>query len=76
MPRGTVLCYSDAIGCYFIRPDDGGEGIFVHCTSIAGIGESKPLEQGDRVTYDEAAQGRKGMQAQNVSKVSASRAAR
>jgi CspA family cold shock protein len=68
MPRGTVLSYSDAIGCYFIRPDDGGEGIFVHRTAIAGIGESKPLKQGDRVTYDEAASGRKDVQARNVSK--------
>jgi len=35
MSQGTVLCYSDTIGYCFIRPDDGGECTFVHCTRIA-----------------------------------------
>jgi CspA family cold shock protein len=38
----------------------------VHHTGIAGNG-FKSLDEGTKVTYEEA-QGRKGMQAQNVSK--------
>jgi cold shock CspA family protein len=52
MSQGTVLCYSDTIGYFYIRPDDGGECTFVHRTKIAS-GEPEKLEQGDRVTYEE-----------------------
>ncbi len=51
MLKGTVLCYSDAIGYCFVRPDDGGECTFVHRTKIAS-GEPERLEQGDKVTYE------------------------
>ena len=60
MPQGTVLYYSDTIGYYFIRPDDGGECTFVHRTKIVDS-EPEKLEQGDRVTYDGGApRGREG----------------
>ena len=65
--EGTVKWFNDEKGYGFIRPDDGGEDLFVHHTGIAGEG-FKSLDEGDKVTY-EAAQGRKGMQAQNVSSV-------
>ena len=51
MSPGIVLCYSDTIGYCFIRPDDGGECIFVHRTKIAS-GEAEKLEQGEWVTYE------------------------
>ena len=67
MPQGTVKWFNHEKGYGFIRPDDGGEDLFVHYSGIAGEG-FKSLDEGDKVTY-EAAQGRKGMQAQNVSRV-------
>jgi len=67
MAQGTVKWFSDEKGYGFITPDEGDEDIFVHHTGIAGNG-FKTLEEGARVTY-EASQGRKGLQADNVSMV-------
>jgi cold shock protein len=66
MPQGTVKWFNEEKAYGFISPDDGGEDLFVHFSGIAGEG-FKSLEEGEKVTY-EAAQGRRGMQAQNVSK--------
>jgi CspA family cold shock protein len=65
MPQGTVKWFNEEKGYGFITPDEGGEDLFVHHTGIAGSG-FKSLEEGARVSY-EATQGRKGMQAANVS---------
>jgi CspA family cold shock protein len=64
MAQGTVKWFSDEKGYGFISPDDGGEDLFVHHTGISGEG-FKTLDEGAKVTY-EATQGRKGMQAENV----------
>jgi len=66
-PEGTVKWFSQEKGYGFIIPDDGGEDLFVHHTGIVGEG-FKTLDEGEKVSY-EVTQGRKGMQAQNVSKV-------
>jgi CspA family cold shock protein len=66
MPQGTVKWFNEEKGYGFITPDDGGEDLFVHHTGIAGSG-FKSLEEGESVSY-EVTQGRKGMQATNVSK--------
>jgi cold shock protein len=67
MAQGTVKWFSDEKGYGFITPDEGGEDLFVHHTGISGSGY-KNLEEGQKVIY-EATQGKKGMQAENVSKV-------
>jgi cold shock protein len=63
-PEGTVKWLSDKKGYGFISPDDGSEDLFVHYPGIEGSG-FKSLEEGTRVTF-ESTQGRKGMQAVNV----------
>ena len=54
-------------GYGFSEPDEGGEDLFVHHTSIEGSG-FRSLEEGERVSY-EPSQRRKGPQAEYVSKV-------
>ena len=65
MAQGTVKWFSEEKGYGFISPDDGSEDLFVHYSGIDGNG-FKSLDEGAKVTY-EATQGRKGMQAENVS---------
>ena len=66
-PEGTVKWFNEDKGYGFISPDEGGEDLFVHYSGIVGNG-FRSLEEGEKVTY-EATQGKKGMQAENVSKV-------
>ena len=66
-PEGTVKWFNEDKGYGFISPDEGGEDLFVHYSAIVGNG-FRSLEEGAKVTY-EATQGKKGMQANNVSKV-------
>jgi len=67
MAQGTVKWFSDEKGYGFISPDEGGDDLFVHHSGIVGNG-FKSLEEGNKVSY-EATQGKKGMQADNVSRV-------
>jgi CspA family cold shock protein len=71
MPQGTVKWFNSEKGYGFISPDEGGEDLFVHHTGIAGSG-FKSLDEGEKVDY-EAVRGRRGMQAENVSKVASGR---
>ena len=67
MAQGTVKWFNEDKGYGFISPDEGSEDLFVHYSGIAGDG-FKSLEEGAKVSY-EATQGRKGMQAENVTTV-------
>jgi CspA family cold shock protein len=67
MAQGTVKRFNDDKGYGFITPEEGGEDLFVHHNGIAGEGY-KTLDEGAKVSY-EATQGKKGMQADNVSAV-------
>ncbi len=71
MPQGTVKWFNTEKGYGFISPDDGSEDVFVHHTGIAG-GGFKSLNEGEKVTY-EVVRGRRGMQAENVSKAAGGR---
>ena len=67
MAQGTVKWFNDDKGYGFITPHEGSEDLFVDHSGIAGNG-FKTLDEGAKVSY-EATQGRKDMQADNVSRV-------
>ncbi len=64
LARGNVKWFNEQKGYGFITPDDGGKDLFVHYSNIVGDGY-RNLQDGQAVEYD-AAQGRKGPEAQNV----------
>ncbi len=64
MPRGTVKWFNEKKGFGFITPDEGGQDLFVHHSSIEGEG-FKTLRDGQTVEY-EVGQGQKGPAAINV----------
>ena len=66
MAQGTVKWFSEEKGYGFISPDDGSEDLFVHYSGIDGSG-FRSLDEGEKVSY-EVTQGKKGLQAANVSK--------
>lgn len=61
---GTVKWFNDAKGFGFITPDDGGEDLFAHFSSIQMNG-FKTLKEGQKVRF-EITQGPKGKQAVNI----------
>tara|TARA_B100001142_G_scaffold147763_1_gene148670 strand:- start:176 stop:373 length:198 start_codon:yes stop_codon:yes gene_type:complete len=65
MATGKVKWFNPTKGYGFIKPDDGGEDLFVHHSSIQGDGY-KSLKEDQSVTFD-VEDGEKGPQATNVS---------
>lgn len=64
MPTGTVKWFNNAKGYGFILPDEGGEDLFVHYTSIMMDGY-KTLKAGQVVSFD-IVKGGKGLHATNI----------
>lgn len=64
MPTGTVKWFNNAKGFGFILPEDGGEDLFAHYSSIEMDGY-KTLKAGQTVTF-ELVQGQKGLHATRI----------
>ncbi|MGL5741612.1 MAG: cold-shock protein [Legionella sp.] len=64
MAKGEVKWFNNAKGWGFIIPENGGDDIFVHFSSIHVTGY-KTLVPGQTVNYD-VEQGDKGIHAANV----------
>lgn len=64
MATGTVKWFSASKGFGFISPEEGGADLFIHFSNISGNGY-RNLEEGQKVEF-EAQQGKKGMEATNV----------
>lgn len=64
MAPGTVKWFNDAKGFGFITPDEGGEDLFAHFSSVQTQG-FKTLKEGQKVSFD-VVQGPKGKQASNI----------
>ena len=62
--EGTVKWFDDKKGYGFIEPEDAGEDIFVHFSSVTMEG-FKTLQEGQRVSFD-VEQSEKGLKAANV----------
>lgn len=59
---GVVKNWNEEKGFGFIGPDDGGEDLFCHRTSLSGV---DALGRGDKVRYDEAYDERRGKRKAN-----------
>lgn len=64
METGTVKWFNDQKGYGFIKPDDGGDDLFVHHSNISGEGY-KTLHENQKVQYEKG-KGRKGPEATKV----------
>lgn len=69
MCQGTVKWFNTLKGFGFIQQDDGSD-VFVHANSIQSEGETRVLEEGDRVEF-EVLEGTKGPMAGNVTRLAA-----
>jgi CspA family cold shock protein len=61
MSKGTVKWFNDQKGFGFIKPEEGGDDLFVHRAALNGT----TITEGDTVVFD-TAEGKKGLQAVNV----------
>jgi len=57
MPSGTVKKWLSEKGFGFITPDDGGDDVFVHASTLT---DTDGLSEGDTVTFETEYDDRKG----------------
>ena len=65
MATGKVKWFDVKKGFGFIIPENGTTDIFVHYSSITPETDQKTLKEGMSVQFD-IAEGKKGLQAQNI----------
>lgn len=63
MASGVVKFFNDQKGFGFIKPDDGGDDLFVHRSNVQT--DDQTLRDDQAVEF-EIGQGRKGLEARNV----------
>lgn len=63
METGTIKFFNATKGFGFIKPDNGGQDLFVHATGL-----TEEVQENDRVTF-EVEQGKRGVNAVRVKKV-------
>tara|TARA_B100000959_G_C14823523_1_gene558834 strand:+ start:226 stop:420 length:195 start_codon:yes stop_codon:yes gene_type:complete len=63
METGTVKFFNEEKGFGFIKPNSGGDDLFVHSTGI----DNGPITEGDTVEF-EVGEGKKGPCAVTVSR--------
>jgi CspA family cold shock protein len=51
MPVGTVKFFNTQKGFGFIRPDDGGQDVFVHVSAVQRAG-MQSLVEGQKLSYE------------------------
>lgn len=59
MANGTVKWFNGTKGYGFISPDNGGADVFVHVSAVERAGMNG-LNEGQKVSYDEERDPRKG----------------
>ena len=64
MPTGIVKWFNNTKGWGFIEPDEGGEDVFVHFSSIQGTG-FKSLTAGQPISFT-VERGQRGLHATDV----------
>jgi uncharacterized membrane protein YsdA (DUF1294 family)/cold shock CspA family protein len=51
---GTIRTWKDDEGFGFIRPEGGGEDVFVHVSAVPGSGKGRRPVEGEKVTFEES----------------------
>lgn len=63
--QGKIKFFDSQKGFGFIKPDEGGEDIFVHRNNVENLGYDQGLEDGEAVEF-EVEETPKGLSAINV----------
>lgn len=51
MPTGSIISYKEDKGYGFIRPQDGGDNVYVHISALRAAGVDT-VTAGQRLTYE------------------------
>ena len=68
MPTGKVKWFSADKGYGFIKQNDSPQDVFVHWTSVEGLGNYEELREGETVEF-EIEKTDRGLKALNVTRV-------